>query len=120
MRGMRIRWIVVGLLAAAGVATAAGDPRGWSEGQPAEKAPEVMARKPLGAIELPADFQKTIKRPTVLVYFSPTCPHCRQVAPELAALSGKLRKKADMVMIATPSSTRRPPCWSGQSIDPLR
>ena len=57
MRGMRIRWIVLGLLAAAGVATAAGDPRGWSEGQPAEKAPEVMARKPLGAIELPADFQ---------------------------------------------------------------
>lgn len=106
MRGMRIRWIVVGLLAAAGVATAAGDPRGWSEGQPAEKAPEVMARKPLGAIELPADFQKTIKRPTVLVYFSPTCPHCRQVAPELAALSGKLRKKADMVMIATPSASK--------------
>lgn len=89
----------------AGVAVATGDPRGWSEGQPAANAATMLSQPVLGEIELPKAFAKTLKGPTVLVYFSPTCPHCRHVAPELGKLAAELGKEAELVMVASSSST---------------
>ena len=103
------RWLSWTLLATFGFAGAqepAPDARGWSAGTPAKGAATVLG--PLeGAptLELPAAFARTLKRPTLLVYFSPTCPHCQVVAPELAALGHRLGKRAEVRLVATSSST---------------
>lgn len=91
------------LLATLAVAT--GDPRGWSEGQPAANAAAFTTQPSLGEIDLPKAFLKTLKKKSVLVYFSPTCPHCRHVAPELGALSTSLGDSADVVLVASSSSS---------------
>ena len=87
----------------AGLALATGDPRGWSDGQPAANAATYMARAPLAEVTFPKAFAKTLKRPTLVVYFSPTCPHCRHVAPELGKLADRLGKRADLVLVASSS-----------------
>jgi thiol-disulfide isomerase/thioredoxin len=96
------------LLLLAGVALAAGDPRGWSEGQPAARAARVLQpinEEPVAA-KLPEALAKRIKKPTLLLYFSPTCPHCKRVAPELQALHERLGKRGQVLGIASTSSTK--------------
>ncbi|TNE84951.1 MAG: redoxin domain-containing protein, partial [Deltaproteobacteria bacterium] len=105
MRVSMKRPILLLPLLIAGVAVATGDPRGWSEGQPAANAAAFMTQPALGEIELPKSLLKTLKKKSVLVYFSPTCPHCRHVAPELGRMADKLGNDAELVMIASSSST---------------
>jgi thiol-disulfide isomerase/thioredoxin len=104
MAGNMNRSVLVFPLLIAGLALATGDPRGWSEGQAAANAATYMARAPLGEVEFPKAFAKSLKRPTLVVYFSPTCPHCRHVAPELGRLASQLGKRADLVMVASSST----------------
>ncbi|MCO4745808.1 MAG: redoxin family protein [Proteobacteria bacterium] len=89
----------------AGLAFATGDPRGWSEGQPAANSAAFKSQPEIGEIELPKAFTKTLTGPTLLVYFSPTCPHCRHVAPELGELAKSIEGRAELVMVASSSST---------------
>jgi hypothetical protein len=98
-------WVVLALITTAAIA-AGGDPRGWTPGTPAANMPRVLGAEDaeLPAIELPNELAKTIKRQSLLVYFSPTCPHCRHVAAELQALSTRI-PDTDVIMIASGSST---------------
>jgi peroxiredoxin len=50
------------------------------------------------------DLQDVIKRTTVLFYYSATCPHCQDVAPEMAELS-KRRTDLDVIGIASGSNS---------------
>lgn len=101
------RWVLVAIGLLLGVALAAGlDARGWTQGQVAAGLSRTIgpaSDEPV-AIELPASLLKRIKGPTLLVYFSPRCPHCRHVAPELAALAKELTGKVAMIAVATGSS----------------
>lgn len=70
------------------------DERGWLTGPVAANAQAVISgisddERP--QIELPKSLLAKIDQPTVIFYFSPTCPHCRAVAVETQALSERLR-----------------------------
>ncbi|MCB9664534.1 MAG: redoxin domain-containing protein [Alphaproteobacteria bacterium] len=82
----------------AGVALAGGDPRGWSEGTPAAGAPMVLGTaEEVRPVDLPAVVTSRLKRPTLLYYVSPTCPHCMRVAPELARVAEAVAERADVI-----------------------
>lgn len=102
--------VAVALTVLVAAATATGpDARGWSEGQAAANAAKVLAPLPDDArVPLPSSLDKVLKKKrTLLVYFSPTCPHCIAVAPELIALNNTLKKhKAQVVGVATGQSTQ--------------
>lgn len=95
------------LLAVVAVATPA-DPRGWTPGgTPAASAERFLAGvKDAEPIELPEAVAPLIKKPTLLVYFSPTCPHCMAVAPEMSALAKRLGKKAQLLGVAHARATQ--------------
>jgi len=99
------------LLAGLAVATVAlaqpADPRGWSPGTPAIDAAKVIAgHSELQPIELPRRVKQS--EPTVLVYFSPTCPHCMAVAAELEALHQRLTKGGWGRVLGVASSSSTP------------
>ena len=50
------------------------------------------------------DLDEIITRPTLLFYFSPSCPHCRAVGPDLAALYSEQREAMDFLAIASGGS----------------
>lgn len=91
--------VVCGILFAGAAAFAAtADPRGWSVGQPAVNAARLLAPLPESVyLEFPTDFQKRLHRETVIIYFSPTCPHCQAAAPELARLATQIADRADVI-----------------------
>lgn len=102
----RIVAVVGTLMVAGGVAVADGlDARGWSEGEAASTAARVL--QPLDTTEalVPPELARKVKKPTLVVYFSPTCPHCKRVAPELQALHDRLQPKAQVLGVATRSAT---------------
>lgn len=83
------------------------DERGWHSGTPAANAGAVMAglSEPV-VLQFPDELARKIKRrPAVLVYFSPTCPHCQHAQPELNALAERLGRNADIIGIAASRST---------------
>lgn len=60
---------------------------GWTAGEPAQGASRVLAGPGIEVpLDLPKDFVKVLPPSSVLVYFAPSCPHCRAVAKELEAL----------------------------------
>ncbi|MFT4627651.1 MAG: thiol-disulfide isomerase/thioredoxin [Myxococcota bacterium] len=94
------------LVALAAPASAADSPSGWHSGTPAANAASVLAGpadKPV--ITVPKELRRRVRGPTVLFYFSPTCPHCRHVAREVQALALSLDGRAELVGIASGSST---------------
>ena len=106
------RWtlgMMVAGLAAWGVASATGkDGRGWHAGTPAKGAARVLgAPEGLPAtVSFPADFAAQLDKtvPTLVVYFSPTCPHCRNVAAELQSLASRHRDSTRVIGVASGSS----------------
>ncbi len=88
---------VVALLLAADLP----DPRGWQRGTVAAD----LARVTQGNLTAPVDIRLpaslAVTKPTVIVYFSPTCPHCRHVAPEIVALAERIAGKAEVVWVAS-------------------
>jgi thiol-disulfide isomerase/thioredoxin len=97
---------LVWLVASVALATD-GDPRGWSAGQMAAGAASVVQgppQKPLGAF--PKVVTDQVTGPTALLFFSPTCPHCRRVAPEIERLSKSLAARgAKLVGVASGSAS---------------
>ena len=61
-------------------------PNSWSEGQPAQGTSQVLANIDPLSVELPQAIGKLIDSKTAIFYFSPTCPHCQAVVPEINAL----------------------------------
>ena len=89
--GISLWWVFSAALAA-GPSVAAKIP-GWKEGVIAERAAEVLtpvANPP--ELPFPKPVIEAVRGPTVLFYFSPTCPHCRHVAAEVQALHGSLQQ----------------------------
>ena len=84
---------------------AALDHRGWHEGTVAAASDEVLAGPTPEAVVLPEVVDQLVDRPTLLIYYSPTCPHCRAVAPELVRLSASLGDRAKLVWVATGSQS---------------
>ncbi len=67
----------------------AGDPAptGWSPGQVAAGMKDLLAVAPPVPVDVPAAIGARVTGPTALFYFSPTCPHCRNVMGEINALT---------------------------------
>jgi len=106
----RLALLLSCVAAAATIAVAATvDPRGWTSGGTvaAGTAAAVAGPTDAPAVPFPAAFVAKIDRPTVLFYFSPTCPHCRHVAAEIEALHRRLAASRDarVLGIASPSGT---------------
>ena len=59
------------------------NPVSWSPGTVAKGTAEAL--KPISPLKvaLPRWLVKRIKKETVVFYFSPTCPHCQTVMPEI-------------------------------------
>ena len=85
------------------------DDRGWASGEMFNA--EQMAMVMNGGlpndteVAMPKELIAKLDGPTLLFYFSPTCPHCRAVAAEVNALSKRLDGKATVLGIASGSST---------------
>lgn len=99
---MRRVWAIgIGVVLVAGAVASSGelDARGWHSGQVAAGLGRTMgpATEEPVTIGLPKVVAKLIHRQTLLVYLSPTCPHCQRVAPELAKLGKDLEAWADVV-----------------------
>lgn len=81
------------------------DHRGWTAGTVAAATAKVFEGPTPQALELPDAVAGLVDRPTLLIYYSPTCPHCRQIAPELVELSASLGDTAKLVWVASGSQS---------------
>lgn len=110
--------LAVLLLVAAGLGLlapgrAAGDPEppaqaptvqsrwGWNEGRPATGTTDALQQVAPVQVALPDAVADRIQGETALLYFSPTCPHCRHAMPELNALA---RLQPDLAFLGIASS----------------
>jgi thiol-disulfide isomerase/thioredoxin len=85
---------------------AARDARGWHlRAAPIDSQALLGANEPL-PIELPAPVVEHIQRRTVLVYISPSCPHCVAVIPELVDLSRRIAEHSDVLAVFSGFSSR--------------
>ncbi len=78
---------------------------GWSEGRVAAGLSDALAPVDPIAVALPDVVSAQVTGPTALLYFSPTCPHCRHAMPELNALAA-LQPDLAWLGVATGSSTQ--------------
>lgn len=62
-------------------------PASWSEGQVAAATAQLLETAPPVPVDVPASIGSRVTGPTALFYFSPTCPHCRNVMGEINALT---------------------------------
>lgn len=101
------RWWSLLLVVVFGAASIAAESEwGWSEGQVAVGAQRVLGAPPeRTVVELPATATDHIDGPTLIVYFSPTCPHCLAVAHELQGLSERIAGKAIVLGVASSGTT---------------
>jgi thiol-disulfide isomerase/thioredoxin len=94
------------------------DDRGWTSGEGVARAAGFGAllqgsgpyevpdlRAPLLGMDSSAvDLEEVITQRTLLFYFSPGCPHCRAVGPDLRELHRKLGSEMDFLAIASGGS----------------
>lgn len=70
-----------------GAAVATENIEGWSDGTPAEgTAMALQEIAPLG-VTLPESVAALVEGETLLFYYSPTCPHCQEVMPDINRLT---------------------------------
>jgi len=92
------------LLALASIAGAR--PAQWSEGTVAVGTQRVLAGPTTTPkISLPDFFRKQLSKKTLVVYFSPTCPHCRAVAPELNEVYERWKSEIDVIAVTSDQQT---------------
>lgn len=77
---------------------------GWSAGVPAAGTGDALAPIDPVQVALPTPIASLVTGPTALLYFAPTCPHCRHAMPELTALAQQQPELA-WLGVATGSST---------------
>ena len=70
-------------------ATTFSKPESWSEGIPAEGMAQLLVDIDPISIKLPNNYADHITENTAIFYYSPTCPHCQAVVPEINALAQK-------------------------------
>jgi thiol-disulfide isomerase/thioredoxin len=118
----RALWIAATCLLVLGAALASADEpprdeRGWTvvEGGLASGLADVLGGGPyptpflkvplIGKGASAADLDTLITGPTFLFYYSATCPHCQEVAPEVARLAERLDGRVSVLGIASGSSS---------------
>ena len=101
-----ISLFLLGCLVALTATATSLDRRGWSTGKPAAAMDSVlgMPAEPI-ALNLPSTLLIQPNLPTLLVYFSPGCPHCQAVAPELSTLEQEIEGKAEIILVASGGTT---------------
>lgn len=62
---------------------------GWSAGDKAAQTADMLQANDPVPLALPPFVAAQVTGPTALFYFSPSCPHCQHVMPEVNALVGK-------------------------------
>ncbi len=82
------------------------DARGWHLRQAAVDGASLLLANPPQPIELPEAIVERVQRPTLLVYISPSCPHCVAVVPELADLSRRVAEHTDVLAVFSGHSKR--------------
>ncbi len=75
------------------------DDRGWHLRQGSVDAAALLAAGEPQPVELPAFVVEKIQRRTVLIYISPSCPHCVTVLPELSSLALRVADHADVLLV---------------------
>ena len=83
----------------AGAWEAQRDDRGWHLRQGAIDASALLGAAEPQPLALPAFVVEELERRTVLVYISPSCPHCVTVVPELAALAQRVAEHTDVLAV---------------------
>ena len=61
-------------------------PTGWTAGTVAAGTADVLAPVAPTDLSIPLEIASRVTGPTALFYFSPTCPHCKAVMPEIEGL----------------------------------
>lgn len=77
---------------------------GWSEGQVAAGTARALAEVEPLPVTLPDSVAPLVTGRTILFYYSPTCPHCQQVMPEINDLMERI--DLPLIGIASGSATR--------------
>lgn len=98
---MALRWLLTVLLLGS-VALAGPEVEGWAKGRPARATAQVIgAASSSVKVALPRRIAREIKGPTLLIYFSPTCPHCQQAQPELRDLQERLAGRVQFLGVGS-------------------
>jgi thiol-disulfide isomerase/thioredoxin len=82
------------------------DARGWHLRQAPPDGAAVLATGDPQPIELPPLVTERIQRRTVLIYISPSCPHCVAVEPELSDLAAHVGDVADLLAVFSGTAKR--------------
>ena len=97
-----LRLSAAGLLASALLLGAV--PAGWTPGSPASDMGRVLAPAEPKPLVLSEAISEHVVGPTLLYYFSPTCPHCRETAGSIVGLAEDLEGRAVVVGVASAAS----------------
>ncbi len=81
------------------------DERGWHQRQGSVDAAALTAVGEPQPLALPAEVVEKLERRTVLIYISPSCPHCVAVVPELASLTQRAADHVDVLAVFSGYST---------------
>ena len=80
-------------------------PHGWTAGTPAVGTADALKpNEPVGLL-VPDSIAARITGPTLLFYYSPTCPHCQAVMPEINGLRATL---PELTFVGIPSGGATP------------
>jgi len=78
---------------------------GWTTGTPAAGTADALAPNPPVGVLVPDAIAARVTGPTLLFYYSPTCPHCQAVMPELNGLRSML---PELTFIGIPTGSATP------------
>lgn len=98
---MRLWALVIALSAA----LAAEPSPGWSPGTVAAGTAEAVGGAPSAPIDFPSTATSKMTGPTLVFFFSPTCPHCRHVAAEVEALHRTMKQQKVGVVLGVVSGS---------------
>ena len=82
-------YLLISIMGLTALAISTQKPGSWSEGRPAAGTAQLLTEIDPMSIELPEFLTELVTSDTALFYFSPTCPHCQAVMPEINALQGQ-------------------------------
>lgn len=79
--------------------------KSWAAGTPAAATTAMLTPTEPVALRVPTAIAERVTGPTLLFYFSPTCPHCESVMPEINQLRTQL---TELTFIGIPTGSATP------------
>ena len=80
-------------------------PAGWTAGTPAKGTSNALTPSPPVGVLVPAFIAERVTGPSLLFFYSPTCPHCQAVMPEINHLRETL---PDLIVLGIPTGSATP------------